>query len=79
MLLVYGANVYSQKEGEPSIMEIPHGKPGETITRLLTYFADVPPYARAEAARTLEQEEWWKHRVRRDTALRGIDDDDNGD
>lgn len=69
VLLVYGADVYRQKEGAPSIMEIAHGKPGETITRLLTYFADVPPYERVEAARTLEQEEWWKDLVRRDTVL----------
>lgn len=51
-LLEYGADVYSRKEGKPSIMEIAHGKPDEIITRLLTHFADVPPHERFEAART---------------------------
>ncbi|GAB7334928.1 hypothetical protein MBLNU13_g06806t1 [Cladosporium sp. NU13] len=68
-LLVYGADVYSQKEGRPSIMEIAHGEPDDTITRLLTYFADVPPHARFEAARSLEQQKWWKDHLLRGTVL----------
>lgn len=69
MLLVYGADAYSQKMDEPSIMEIAHRKRDETITRLLTYFADVPPRARSEAARLLEQQAWWKDHLLRDTVL----------
>lgn len=68
-LLVYGADVYSQKKGRPSIMQIAHGKSDDTITRLLTYFADVPPHARFEAARSLEQQKWWKDHLLHDTVL----------
>jgi ankyrin repeat protein len=69
MLLVYGADAYSQIRGEPSIMEIALRKHDETITRLLTYFADVPPRTRSEAARLLEQQAWWKNHLLRDTVL----------
>ena len=68
-LLVYGADVYSQKEGRPSIMEIAHGKPDDTIARLLTHFADVPQHARFEAARSLEQQQWWKNYLLHGTIL----------
>jgi hypothetical protein len=68
-LLVYGADVYSRKEGKPSIMEIAQGKSDETITRLLSYFADLPPRERLGAARTLEQQAWWKDHLLHSTVL----------
>jgi ankyrin repeat protein len=64
MLLDYGADVYSQEEGQRSILDIAHGNSNESITSLLNYFADVPPRSRFEAARALENEEWWREYVR---------------
>jgi len=68
-LLVHGADVYSRKEGNPSIMEIAQGKSDETITRLLSYFADLPLRERLGAARTLEQQAWWKDHLLHGTVL----------
>ena len=68
-LLVYGADVYIRKEGKSNIMEIEHGKPDETITRLLIHFADVSPREGFQAARTLEQKGWWKNHLLRDTVI----------
>jgi len=64
-LLVYGADVYDQKDGKRSIMGIARGKPNKDIVRLLTYFAYVPSRLRFEAARTLEHQDWWKEYLRR--------------
>jgi ankyrin repeat protein len=57
LLLIYGADGDSQKEGYRSIMDIARGRPNKEIEWLLTYFADVPPRARFEAARAIGYQE----------------------
>lgn len=68
-LLEYGADVYSHQEGQPSIIDIAHEWSNKAVIRLLAYFADVPPHERSEAARTLEQQGWWKDHLLRETLL----------
>lgn len=60
MLLIYGADVHSRREGGPSIMDIAERKSKQIIIELLRYFADVPPHARLEAALALQpkRHEW---------------------
>lgn len=80
MLLIYGADVYSQDEEQQSIAEIARGRSEQTIARLLTYFADVDPSSRFEAASALEDEEWWKEYVGRITRYVSLsDEEENSD
>ena len=64
LLLAHGADVYRER-GEFSIMDAAPAMRNHDIARLLAHFADVPPGARSEAARTLEHQEWWKDYLRR--------------
>ena len=77
LLLISGANVYSQKTGQRSIMEIARERSGRTIARLLTYFADVDPSSRFEAASALEDEEWWKEYVGRTSHVNSLDEEED--
>ncbi|KAM0724249.1 hypothetical protein Q7P37_000131 [Cladosporium fusiforme] len=65
ILLTHGADVYTQIKGQSNMdLAMKLGKP--VIIQLLMYFADIPLESRHEAARTLEDQEWWKSHVSRD-------------
>lgn len=59
ILLTYGADVHGQKSGW-SIMKRAKWTGNPDILQLLTYFADIPPHKRLEAAHALGHQEWWK-------------------